>query len=207
MLEIIKDIPLIQDVKKYEVILVGTNIYGRLSNGFQFDVGEDYPFVKVTDVNTRYGDPKKMGTIVECQENDSPIFVLMYITKGYNFQPHKIKDYLDYESLENCLKLINIKYKGKTIATTIPGVFPWDGNGDKDKILEILNKTLTDVNVFVYDYKALSNREINSLKMHEKYKLILNKDKKGYKEFVKKLKNDCKERTARRPNFDNGKTN
>lgn len=202
MIEIIKDIPLIQDVHKYDVLLVGTNIYGRLSNGFQFDVAEEFSFVKVADVNTRYGDIKKMGTILECQEGDSPIFVLMYITKGYNFQPHKVEDYLDYESLERCLELVNIKYKGKTIASTIPGSYPWDGNGNKDKIIDIINKTLTDVNIYLYDYEEISRKAKQSLLRYKKMCFIHAKDREGHKQFIEELKEIARIRREKQPNFD-----
>jgi hypothetical protein len=98
--------------------------------------------------------------------------------------------------------LVNIKYKGKKIASTIPGVYQWDGNGDKDKILEILEKTLTDVDAYIYDYETLSRRQENSLNMYKKRGFYVRKDLKGHKEFLRELNEKARERAKRRPNFD-----
>ena len=45
MVTIIKDIPLINDVFKYDVILVGTSINNALGNGFQRQVKINFPVV------------------------------------------------------------------------------------------------------------------------------------------------------------------
>ena len=44
-MEIIQDINLFNDIDKYDVILIGTNIYNTLSQGFQRDIMLHYPFV------------------------------------------------------------------------------------------------------------------------------------------------------------------
>lgn len=159
MIEIVKDVDLIDHINEYDVNLIGVNIYGSMANGFAYKVMLDYPYVFNKNLETRYGDLTKLGTILECAEENEPTYCLCFIVKG-NFRPYDVKDYLDYEALEKCLRLVNIKYKGKNIACPLLGGSRFDGNGDRDKILELFNKCLTDVNVTIYDYFQKSRNEI-----------------------------------------------
>lgn len=166
MIEVIKDIDLINDVNKYDVILLGTNVYNTLGNGAQYSFKKRYPYIQEQNLKTRYGDVNKMGTILECKEEDQPTIVLLYITKGFGFQPHKESDYLSYESLEKCLQLVNILYKGKKIASPFLGSTKFDGNGEKDRIMKIMSETLTDVDFTLYDYYQYSTLELNDMARH-----------------------------------------
>lgn len=165
-MNIVKDIDLIEDVDKYDVILLGTNVYNTLGNGAQLAFRTKYPYIQDFNMRTRYGDAAKMGTILECYEENYPTIILLYITKGFNFQPHKEQDYLSYESLDKCLQLVNVLYKGKKIASPFLGATKFDGNGDKDKILEIMNKRLVDVDYTLYDYHQYSRKELNDMARH-----------------------------------------
>ena len=165
-MEIIKDIDLIEDVDKYDVILLGTNVYNTLGNGAQLAFRTKYPYIQDFNLKTQYGDVTKMGTILECYEENSPTIILLYITKGFNFQPHKEKDYLSYESLDKCLQLVNILYKGKKIASPFLGASKFDGNGDKDKIIDIMKRRLIDVDYTLYDYYQYSRQELNDMARH-----------------------------------------
>ena len=158
MINIIKDIDLFDHVSEYDVNLVGTNIYGTMANGFQYKVMLDYPYVFNKNLETRYGDETKLGTLLECADDGSPTFCLCYIVKG-NFRPYQFKDYLDYDALEKCLRLVNIKYKGKNIACPLLGCSRFDGNGDIEKVMDIFNACLKDVNVTIYDYHQKSRDE------------------------------------------------
>lgn len=158
MIEIIKE-DLINQTDNYDVILVGTNIYGKLTNGFQLDMKMKYPDIHVANLETKYGDINKLGTFITIDSYNKPTICLLYINKGYNFRPDLTPDYLSYDALEKCLYRINIEFKGKNIASTFIGASRFDGNGDKDKILPILEKNSSNINLTLYDYHQESYPE------------------------------------------------
>lgn len=192
MINIIKDIDLFDRVRDYDVILVGTNIYCNLSQGFQRKIMLNYPYVQEMNMETKYADKKKLGTILECKKNNNPTFTLLYITEG-NFRPDIKKDTLSYESLENCIKIINILYRGKNIATTILGNSRFDGNGDKDRIMKIIEDNSKNVNIDIYDYYQKSRAE-ELKEIRTKELEIKKEDSDAYYEAVRKRKKEAEER-------------
>ena len=193
MIEIIKDVDIVDHFSEYDVILIGTNTYCSMGNGVQLAVMLDYPYVYNKNLETKYGDPRKMGTTLECKEEGQPTFCLCFICKGYNFRPDISKEYLSYESLEKCLQLVNILYKGKKVATTLLGASRFDGNGDRDKILDIFNKTITDIDLTIYDYYQKSRHEIVT-EIYWKEQEVREKDYEAYHQMVKERKEMWEER-------------
>jgi hypothetical protein len=192
MIKVIKDVDLYNHVGEFDVVLVGTNNYCMMSQGIQLNIMLNYPYVYDKNLETKYGDPEKLGTVLECASEGEPTFCLCFICGG-NFRPDLQKDYLSYESLEKCLKLVNILYKGKNVATTILGASRFDGNGDKEKILEIFNNCITDVNLTIYDYYQKSRSEqLNEVRNKEL--AVREKDRKAYYEMVRKRKKEADER-------------
>jgi len=191
MVNIIKSDKLIDELDKYDVILVGTNLYAIMSEGFQRKVMAMYPYVFEANLNSRYGDINKLGTILECKKEEQPTFIICFITKGNRFRPHVEKDYLSYEALEKCLKLVNVIYKGKKVGSTLLGATRFDGNGDKERIIEIFNNTCNDIDITLYDYEPLSlaEREIKKLRLEMETK---KKDYGLYREMVRKRKERAK---------------
>lgn len=196
MINVIKDEDIYWHFREYDIILIGTNIYCTMSQGIQLKVMLNYPYVYEKNLETKYGDMDKMGTILECKSENEPTFCLCFITKGYNFRPDLEKDYLSYDALENALKLVNIKYKGKKIACPLLGSSRFDGNGDKKKILHIFKKTLTYVECTVFDYfqksraeemKEVRDRELAVKKVDRKayYKMVSERKKKADERFKK----------------------
>lgn len=192
MIKIIKDIDLFDNVKDYDIVLVGTNIYCNLSQGFQRKVMLNYPYVQEMNMSTKYADKKKLGTILECKKEGNPIFLLLYITEG-NFRPDLKKDTLSYESLEKCIKLINILYKGMNIACPFLGSSRFDGNGDKDKILKIIENNSKNVNITIFDYEQKSRAE-ELKETREKELKLKAENADAYYEAVKKRKEKAEER-------------
>ena len=196
MINVIKDEDIYWHFREYDIILIGTNIYCTMSQGIQLKVMLNYPYVYEKNLETKYGDMDKMGTILECKSENEPTFCLCFITTGYNFRPDLEKDYLSYDALENALKLVNIKYKGKKIACPLLGSSRFDGNGDKKKILHIFKKTLTDAECTVFDYfqksraeemKEVRDRELAVKKVDRKayYKMVSERKKKADERFKK----------------------
>lgn len=150
MMTIVKDRDLIMDVFDYDVILVGTSIQNNLGNGFQRKVGLNFPEVyEASKTCGGYGDARRLGTtnIVE----GAPTFVLCYITKG-RFRPDLTPDTLDYGALEKCLKEVAQKFQNKKIATTIIGSSSYDGAGNKEIILNLIDTIFIHQDIHVYDY-------------------------------------------------------
>ena len=192
MIEIIKDIDIVNHFSEYDAILIGTNIYQQMANGVQLAVMLDYPYAYNKNLDTKYGDPKKLGTILECKEDGEPTFCLCFICKG-NFRPDLCKDFLSYESLEKCLQLVNILYKGKRVATTLLGASRFDGNGDREKILDIFNRTIKDIDLTIYDYHQKSRDEITTEIYHKELE-VKEKDYNAYYQMVKERKEMWEER-------------
>ena len=93
MINIIKGIDLYEHLDEYDVILIGTNLYCTMSQGIQLNVMLNYPYVYNKNLETKYGDINKLGTILECKSDGEPTFCLCFITKGYNFRPDLEKDF------------------------------------------------------------------------------------------------------------------
>lgn len=153
MINIIKDKEPIWETDKYDVILVGTSIYNMLSNGFQSKLRLKYPYIEEINDSTNYGDLRKLGKRMTIQ--GKPIISLMYIAK----YPNSRREFIDYDALEHALSTANAEFRGKKVLTTMLGCSKFDGNGDKDKVLEIINRTANNLELDVYDYLQLEKRK------------------------------------------------
>lgn len=193
MIKIIKDVDLYDHFDEYDIILIGTNLYCTMSQGIQLKVMLNYPYVYNKNLETKYGDIDKLGTILECESEGEPTFCLCFITKGFNFRPDLENDYLSYEALENTLKLVNIRYKGKKIACPLLGNSRFDGNGDKEKIMEIFNATLKDVECTIFDYFQKSRAE-EMKEVRDNELAVKKNDRERYYKMVGERKKKAEER-------------
>ena len=163
MLKIIKDKDPIWDTDKFDVILIGTSIYNQLNGGFQSKMKYKYPMVDEKNRETKYADFSKLGTRITI--NDTPVISLMYIC-GY---PRPNIDTVDYDSLTKCLLTANAEFRGKKVMATILGSSQFDGNGDKDKCLKIIEDSTKDLDITLYDYEQKKRAdEIREQKMYLK---------------------------------------
>lgn len=186
MINIIKDIDLFDHVNDYDVTLVGTNINCLLTQGLQRKIMLNYPYVQEMNMKTKYGDISKLGTLLECKSDIEPNFTLLFICKG-NYRPDLNKEYLSYDSLEKCLSIVDKLYKGKNVAAPMLGTSRFDGNGDKDKVLEIFQRTIKNVNLTIYDYFQKS-REEELKEIRKKEIEVKNTDYQKYREMVRERK-------------------
>lgn len=193
MIEIIKDVDLYDHFSEYDVILIGTNLYCTMSQGIQLKVMLNYPYVYNKNLETKYGDMDKLGTVLECTSEGEPTFCLCFITKGFNFRPDLESDYLSYEALEKCLRLVNILYKGKKVACPLLGSSRFDGNGDRDRIMEIFNNTTSDINLTIFDYFQRSRDEELTEVLRNEFK-VKETNREAYYEMVRKRKKEAEER-------------
>lgn len=156
-MKIIEDRDLIYDVMDYDMVMVGVNIMNTMGNGFQHKVALSFKWVAKCNKQSAYGDPRKLGTVRVIKDKIGPIFCLCYISRG-RYRPDKKPDTVDYEALASCLELINRNFSGKRIATTIIGHSEFEGGGDRERILKLLEEKLPDVDLYVYDYEQIDYR-------------------------------------------------
>lgn len=165
----IKDKPLIEDIFKYDVIVLGTGIHNALGNGFQYDVKINFPIVEEAVKKTPYADIRKLGTVTVV--DTKPIFCVGFIHKG-GYRKDLTPDYLDYKSLNDVINLIDENFDNKKIACPFIGCSKYDGNGDKTKVIEIFNGLSKKNEYFIYDYEQRDYREVNNEKWAEITSLV-----------------------------------
>lgn len=177
MITIIKDKELIFETEKYDVILVGTSVYNMLTGGFQSKMRFKYPYIQDGNDKTNYGDNRKLGKRLTFYDN-KPIISLMYIC-GY---PTSRIVNIDYDALRTCLLSANAEFKGKKVASTIVGSSVFDGNGERDKCIELINECTPDLDITLYDYVQRKRKD----EMNEYFLYIKSfiKDKEKYKELL-----------------------
>ena len=193
MIDIIKDEDLYNHLNEYDAVLIGTNTYQVMSNGIQLQLMLNYPYVYEENLKTKYADRRKIGTLCECKKEGEPTICLCFIAKGYNFRSDLESDYLSYEGLENCLKLVNVLYKGKHLASYLLGSSEFDGNGERERIMNIFNDNIKDLDLTIYDYKQKSRMDFVKETMTKEFEMK-KKDRKKYYEMVKKRKEEAEER-------------
>lgn len=150
-----------------DAILHQVNCQGVMGAGVAKQVREKYPTIyhwykAMCDVDkkmrARTGQSKSnlLGRIQVCyKENylvghieDNQVIVNLFAQDYYGRDGHC---YTDYEALEKCLKEVNKRFYGKTVA--IPCLMGCGlAGGDWAVVSDIINKTLTDCEVILYEY-------------------------------------------------------
>lgn len=188
MINIIKDIQLIEKVYEYDVILFPMSINNSFYVGFTYEIGLHFPYVKEMENETNYGDKRKYGTI-NITNVDGIDFVACYYHMG-GYQKKDDGSFLNYDYLEECIKNVNNTFKGKKVASMILGANKSDGNGDKNKILDIFNRCCDDIDITLFD---VIERDFNK----EQFKKIAELHKKSVDKTI-----DPKEYTIKRSNIE-----
>lgn len=187
MVKIIESDNLINETEKYDAVLVGTSIYCMLTGGFQSKMRFKYPFLDEENNKLPYGDSRRLGTSLIFTDM-RPCISLMYMCKYPNSQRVTV----DYRALENCLMRANAEFSGLKVASTVLGTSRFDGNGEREKCLEIIRRCTPNLDLTLYDYVQISRREeeeklykyVSSLKETDMEK-HLELRKKGLKELYK----------------------
>lgn len=146
---IVKDKFLIEDIKKYTIVLVPMSANNSMNSGFAYEIGLNFPSIREKVQTTPYGDRRKFGTVSVFKDEGITFCICFMHTGGQSKQA----EYVKYDSLADCLDLININFKGKTVASPILGSTKYDGRGDKEKIINIFKEHCTDIDLILYDYE------------------------------------------------------
>jgi hypothetical protein len=181
MITIIKNKEPIYDTDNFDVVLMGVSTHNILMGNFQGKMGIKYPVVEEANNSTPYGDLRKLGKRVTIEDN-KPIISLMYICT----YPSRKDNFIDYQALENCLKTANVEFKGKKVLTTLLGSTKFDGKGDRDKCLKIIEECTKDLDLYVYDFEPITIKE--EIKRQNKYFNGIKAQYKGNKEMLDKIK-------------------
>lgn len=153
MMTVVKDKDPIWDTDDFDVVLVGTSVYNQLNGGFQSKMRYKYPLIDEENRKTKYADYSKMGTRITVGKE--PSISLLYISGNYK----TLSTTLNYEALEKCLQTANAEFKGKKVVTTVLGSTRFDGRGDKEKCLKIIEENTSDLDLTVYDYEQKTRKE------------------------------------------------
>ena len=146
---IIKDKFLIEDIKKYQIVLVPMSVNNSMNSGFAYEIGLNFPAIKEKVQTTPYGDRRKLGTVSVFKDDGITFCICFMHTGGQSKQ----LEYVKYDSLADCLDLININFKDETVVSPILGSTKYDGRGDKEKIIDIFEEHCPDINLILYDYE------------------------------------------------------
>ena len=145
----VKDKFLIEDIKKYTIVLVPMSANNSMNSGFAYEIGLNFPSIREKVQTTPYGDRRKFGTVSVFKDDGITFCICFMHTGGQSKQV----EYVKYDSLADCLDLININFKGKTVASPILGSTKYDGRGDKEKIINIFKEHCTNIDLILYDYE------------------------------------------------------
>ena len=157
---------LINDIYKYDVVLLWMDINNSMSKGFLKYVDVNFPELKYKEIKSGYGDLRKLGKINTIKTKNTTFCI------GYVYRNNEISIKL----LEECSKAIKTAYNTNRIAAI--------------HILndEILEKFFNDLDITFYskeiiDFNLYYYRMFNELR--EKYKTgVLTKE-----EYIEKKNN------------------
>jgi hypothetical protein len=153
MIKIVEGIQLIEDVFKYDVVLYGMGINNSMNRGLSYDIALNFPEVRENENTTGYGDLRKYGRTHETKVRGKVSFCACYCC-NIGLKMRNKGAYIDYDALESCLLTIRKRLGKKRIASPIIGQDECDGNGDRNRILEIYNRVFDDgCDVTLYDFK------------------------------------------------------
>lgn len=166
-------------------IIVPMGIRSEMNRGFLYDLSKKFPDVRTTEMTTPYGDLRKYGNYSSIKSVFGT-FLMCYIKKPNNI--------IDYDLLEKCLSEIDLKFKGKNIATILFGQNEIDGIADVNKIIDIFDNVCNNITLHVYKYEQIDTKIMLHRKFSELQKRKRNKEitYNEYKEEKEKLDNKLK---------------
>ncbi len=134
--------------ENYDVILFSMGINNTMNKGFPYELSVNFPEIKYNENKQPYCDKRKLGTIYKHHINGK-IFCSCYVHCG-GYHKNENNEFIEYDKLIECLKKVNEDFKGKKIATYYIGCSEYDGNGDRNKVEDLIKKYLNDCEVYLY---------------------------------------------------------
>lgn len=138
----------IDETDNFDVVMVGTSIYGEMVWGFQNLLAKKYPYVNEANMVQPYGDLRRLGTRLTFRKPGDPVISLLYICgKG----PMNKKYMLYEDKLIHALSTANKEFSGLRVLSPILGSSPWDGGMEREDMLRVLDEHTPNLNLFVFD--------------------------------------------------------
>lgn len=138
-----------------DVLVHGCNCFCTMGGGIALQIKKIFPEAYLEDQNTISGDKNKLGTYTSYtyHYNYAPIkrhhLTVVNAYTQYRFGKQKDTCYFDYTAFEKLVIQFNSDFKGKIVA------MPWIGcglaGGNKNKVLDILNKNVKTFKCWIYE--------------------------------------------------------
>ncbi len=138
---------------EYDLIIQGCNCFNTMGSGLAKDIKKYCNEAYEADLKTKKGDRNKLGTFSKAEiKRDDVSFVVINAYTQY-FYGNKGVDLFEYECFEKVLKTLNNEFAGKKIGLPLIGCGLAGGN--KDRIMGIIEKELTNLNYEVVEFNSL----------------------------------------------------
>lgn len=136
----------------FDVIVHGCNCFNTMGAGIAKEIKKKIPEAYNEDATTIKGDKQKLDNYTEVTVKNrigGDSTVINAYTQ-YNYGNSYGKDLVNYESLKNIFRTLNLTYANLDITIAYPAIGAGLAGGDWNKIQQIINEELCDVNhVFV----------------------------------------------------------
>ena len=145
---------------EFDAIVHGCNCFNAMGKGIALSIKNRWPEVYAADCKTTKGDRTKLGTysFADVKRKDGSKFTVFNAYTQYTYWDRSVPVLFDYDAFQQILDRI------KGIDYSLPALgenklrwgFPLIGcglaGGDKERVLEMIAKNLSDVDVTVVEF-------------------------------------------------------
>ena len=145
---------------EFDAVVHGCNCFNAMGKGIALSIKNRFPEVYAVDCKTTKGDKGKLGTysFANVYREDGSVFTIFNAYTQFTYWDRSVPVLFDYEAFQEALS----RFKG--IDCSLPALgesrlrwgFPLIGCGlagaNKDKVLSMIESTLTDMDVTVVEY-------------------------------------------------------
>ena len=132
---------------KFDVIVHQCNCFHNFGAGIALQILREYPVAFEADKKTRYGDTKKLGSIVSCKTHDNFIIVNGYSQFGCGVGVVRT----NYDAVREVFKKVKRQFSGKKIGYPLYGAGL--AGGDWEVISKIIDEELQGEDHTLVKYK------------------------------------------------------
>lgn len=130
----------------FDVICHGANCFHTMGAGIAKAIAKAFPAAYMADLGTPYGAPSKLGTLSAAtiiRQNGKELTIINAYTQYRYGGGHD----LDMNALSRALRMVNARFKGKSIG--LPRIGCGLAGGDWKEVKQTINRCLPDCIVTV----------------------------------------------------------